>query len=148
MNYLQRENNTQRIYLTENTLDVSEILDENYDYIVESMKNEDFSIKNPTCSLFKELVFDNKVVGFCTYDYSRHFMTSALNNIYVIPQFRGNGLFFEELEKTMKEQNKPSIVEPTRLVVELLIRYGFAKKITDNIVASSIEFIVPGAHVL
>lgn len=148
MNYLQRENNTQRIYLTENTLDVSEILDENYDYIVESMKNEDFSIKNPTCSLFKELVFDNKVVGFCTYDYSRHFMTSALNNIYVLPQFRGNGLFFEELEKTMKEQNKPSIVEPTRLVVELLIRYGFAKKITDNIAASSIEFIVPGAHVL
>lgn len=148
MNYLNRENNTQKVYLTENTLDVSEILDENYDYIVESMKNEDFSIKNPTCSLFKELVFENKVVGFCTYDYSRQFMTSALNNIYVIPQFRGNGLFLEELEKTMKEQNKPSIVDPTRLVVELLIKYGFAKKITDNIAASSIEFIVPGAHVL
>ena len=109
MNYLNRENNTQKVYLTENTLDVSEILDENYDYIVESMKNEGFSIKNPTCSLFKELVFENKVVGFCTYDYSRQFMTSALNNIYVIPQFRGNGLFLEELEKTMKEQNKPSI---------------------------------------
>ena len=148
MEYLIRENNAQRVFLTENTLDVMEILDENYGYIVESMAVEEFSVKNPTCSLFKELVFDNKVVGFCSYDYSREFMTSALNNIYVLPEFRGNGLFLEELTKTMKEHNKPSIVEPTRLVVELLIKYDFARKITDNIVASSFEFIVPGEHVL
>ena len=48
----------------------------------------------------------------------------------------------------MKEHNKPSIVEPTRLVVELLIKYGFAKRITDSIVASSFEFIIPGEQVL
>lgn len=148
MDYLIRENNTQKVYLTEDTLDVMEILKENYSYIVKSMMNENFSVKNHTCSLFKELVYDNKVVGFCSYDYSREFMTSALNNVYVIPEFRGNSLFFDELTKTMKEQNKPSIVEPTRLVVELLIKYGFARKITDNIAASSVEFIVPGEHVL
>lgn len=148
MDYLIRENNIQKVYLTEDTLDVMEILNENYGYIVDSMKMEEFSVKNPTCSLFKELVYETKVVGFCSYDYSREFMTSALNNIYVLPKFRGNGLFLDELTKTMKEQNKPSIIEPTRLVVELLVKYGFAKKITDNIVASSFEFIVPGEHVL
>lgn len=48
----------------------------------------------------------------------------------------------------MLEHNKPSIMEPTRLVVEILIKYGFACKINDDIVASAIEFIVPGNHVL
>ena len=148
MNYLIRKNNIQKVYLTENTLDVMEILSENYDYIADSMNREGFSIISPVCSLFKELVYDTKVVGFCSYDYSRQFMTSALNNIYVLPEFRGKGLFLEELTKTMKEHNKPSIVEPTRLVVELLVKYGFAKRITDSIVASSFEFIIPGEQVL
>ena len=148
MNYLIRKNNIQKVYLTENTLDVMEILSENYDYIADSMNREGFSIISPVCSLFKELVYDTKVVGFCSYDYSRQFMTSALNNIYVLPEFRGNGLFLEELTKTMKEHNKPSIVEPTRLVVELLVKYGFAKRITDSIVACSFEFIIPGEQVL
>ena len=148
MNYLIRKNNVQKVYLTENTLDVMEILSENYDYIADSMNREGFSIISPVCSLFKELVYDTKVVGFCSYDYSRQFMTSALNNIYVLPEFRGKGLFLEELTKTMKEHNKPSIVEPTRLVVELLVKYGFAKRITDSIVACSFEFIIPGEQVL
>ena len=112
MNYLIRKNNIQKVYLTENTLDVMEILSENYDYIADSMNREGFSIISP------------------------------------VPEFRGKGLFFEELTKTMKEHNKPSIVEPTRLVVELLVKYGFAKRITDSIVACSFEFIIPGEQVL
>ena len=39
-------------------------------------------------------------------------------------------------------------MEPTRLLVELLIKHGFAQKINENIVASAIEFIIPGNHVL
>ena len=81
------------------------------------------------------------------YDFSSEFITAALNNIYVLPEFRGNGLFLAELQKTMVEYNKPSIIEPTRLVVELLVKYGFASKISDTLVASSLEFIVPGNHV-
>lgn len=48
----------------------------------------------------------------------------------------------------MAEHNKVSIMEPTRLVVELLIKYGLAHKINENIVASAIEFVIPGDHVL
>ncbi|WP_407374673.1 hypothetical protein [Methanobrevibacter sp.] len=148
VNYLIRENGTQRVFLTEGTLNVLDILNEHYGYIFHAIEEEGIILKASECSLFKELVFENKVVGFCSYDFSREFITAALNNIYVMPQFRGNGLFFDEILNTMAEHNKPSIIEPTRLVVELLIRYGFAKKINDDIVASSIEFIVPGSHVL
>ncbi len=147
-NYLTRENNTQKVYLTEDTIDIIDLLDKNYPYIIDSIKKENFILKSEECNLFKELVFDNKVVGFCSYDFSREFMTAALNSIYILPEFRGNKLFKEELEKTMVEHNKPSIMEPTRLIIEILIKYGYAKKINDNIVASAIELIVPGEHVI
>ena len=148
INFLYRQDDTAEVYLSEDNMDVSEILSKCYGYICSSMLQEDFKIKSPKCNLFKELVFDGKVVGFCSYDFSREFMTAALNNIYVMPQFRGNGLLFKELKTTMVSYNKPSIVEPTRLIVELLIRYGFARMIDDDIVASAMEFIIPGEHVL
>lgn len=148
MKLILREDDSQRVYITERTLDVIDLLKSEYDYIYESIENEGFIIKAPTCSLFKELLFENQVVGFCSYDFSREFLTAALNNIYVLPEFRGNGLFLSELKKTMSEHNKPSIVEPTRLVVELLVKYGFAYKLSENIVASAIEFVIPGEHVM
>ena len=143
-----KEDNAQRVFLSEDTINVMEILDEYYSYILDSIKKEGFTLKYDECNLFKELVFEKKVVGFCSYDFSREFITAALNNIYVLPQYRGNGLFLSEILKTMEEHNKPSIMEPTRLVVELLIKYGFAERVSDNIVASALEFIVPGVHVL
>ena len=146
--FLLRKDNIQKIYLSENNFDVLDILKGNYDYILESMQEEGLNIKCPYCSLFKEIVYENMVVGFCSYDFSREFITAALNNIYIMPQFRGNRLFLSELEKTMVEHNKPSIVEPTRLIVELLIKYGYAEYIDRDIVASSVEFIVPGEHVI
>ncbi|MBQ9160077.1 MAG: GNAT family N-acetyltransferase [Methanobrevibacter sp.] len=146
--YLKREDNSQKVFLSEGTLDVLDILGTHYSYIYDSIISEDFILKYDHCNLFKELTYDNMVVGFCSYDFSREFITAALNNIYVLPEFRGNGIFAEELKRTMVEHNKVSIMEPTRLVVELLIKHGFAQKINENIVASSIEFVIPGSHVL
>lgn len=148
MDMIARDDNTQKVFLSEGQMDVSDILKSSYPYICEAIEDEQIILKGRQCNLFKELVFDSKVVGFCSYDFSAEFITAALNNIYVLPEFRGNGLFLEELQKTMVEYNKPSIVEPTRLVVELLMEYGFAKKISGSIVASSLEFIIPGANVL
>ena len=143
-----KENDNQKVFLSENTIDVLDILEKYYPYIYESMNEEGFILKYEQCNLFKEMVYERKVVGFCTYDFSREFITAAISNIYVLPEFRGNGLFLEEIKRTMAEHNKPSIMEPTRLVVELLVEYGFACKIDDSIVASAIEFIVPGNNVL
>lgn len=148
INFIIREDNTQNAFLCEDAFDLIEILRTKYSYIYDSIQDEGFILKYDQCNLFKELVCDRKVVGFCSYDFSREFLTVALNNIYVLPQFRGNQIFLKELENTMREHNKPSIMEPTRFVVELLVKYGFACRINDNMVASAIEFIVPGYHVL
>lgn len=148
MNTITRNDGVPMVFLSEGTLNVVEILQEDYPEICESIQKEGFILKYSQCNLFKELLFENNVVGFCSYDFSREFMTPALNNIYVLPQYRGNSFLLNELTSTMAEQNKPSIMEPTRLIVELLIEYGFASKITDNIVASAIEFVVPADHVL
>ena len=144
---LKRQDNTRKVFLSENSFDVCDILNKDYGYLLDEIKKEGIILKGKTCNLFKELIFEGNVVGFCTYDFSSEFITAALNNIYVLPEFRGNRLFYIELHQTMMEYNKPSIVEPTRLVVELLVKYGFAKKVSENIVASSLEFIVPGDHV-
>ena len=133
MNLIERTDNTQKVFLSESTLDVIDLLKNNYGYIYDSIQREGFILKYNQCNLFKELVLDGNVVGFCSYDYSREFITSALNNIYVLPEFRGNGLFLNELKRTMVENNKPSIMEPTRLVVELLLRYGFAERSSQPI---------------
>ena len=148
INFIIRDDGTRKAFLSEDSFDILEILKEDYPYIYESINDERFILKYGQCNLFKELLCDRKVVGFCSYDFSREFLTVALNNIYILPKFRGNGIFLKELENTMIEHNKPSIMEPTRLVVELLIKYGFACKINDSLVASAIEFIVPGSHVL
>ncbi|KZX12941.1 hypothetical protein MBORA_09840 [Methanobrevibacter oralis] len=148
MNYLKRDDNTQRIFLTESALNVEDILKEKYDYIWDAINDENFILKSPECNLFKELLYDNKVVGFCSYDFSRQFMTVALNNIYILPNFRRKGIFYRELKKIIETHQKPSIVEPTHLIVEILIKYGFAQKINDNIVVSAIEFVIPGHNVI
>lgn len=148
MEYLIRQDDVHKAFLSEGTLDVRDILRTHYGYIHDAIEKEGFILKYDRCSLFKELVFDGKVVGFCSYDFSRQFITAALNNIYVLPEFRGNGIFLNELKMTMAEHSKPSIMEPTRLVVELLIEYGFARRISDSLVASAIEFVIPGEHVL
>ncbi len=148
MDYLIRDDNTQKVFLSEKSINIEDLLKTYYPYLFDGIKKEGIILKANECNLFKELIYDKKVVGFCSYDFSRQFITAALNNIYVLSEFRGNNLFLEELQKTMVEYNKPSIVEPTHLVVELLIKYGFAKMISENIVASSIEFIVPGSHVI
>lgn len=148
MDIITRNDNTQKVFLSEGTLDVSDILQTHYSYITKSMQDEGFILKYDECNLFKELTFEGKVVGFCSYDFSREFLTAAMNNIYVLPDFRGNGFLLSELENTMSEHNKPSIMEPTRLIVELLIKYGFAKRVSDSIVASAIEFVIPGTHVI
>lgn len=145
---IRKKDNSRKAFLSEDSFDLIRILKDDYTYIYDAIEEEGFILKYSECNLFKELVYDNLVVGFCTYDFSREFMTAALSNIYILPEYRGNRIFLKELEDTMTDYCKPSIMEPTRLVVEALISYGFAQKVTDGIAVSAIEFIVPGSHVL
>lgn len=48
-------------------LDVESILKKDYEYIYESTQNEGFVLENKWGDVFKEILFENKVVGFAFY---------------------------------------------------------------------------------
>ena len=50
------------------TLPIKKLIKENYIYIYRSINKENFYIaKNDSCFFFKEILYENEVVGFATY---------------------------------------------------------------------------------
>lgn len=120
-------------------LDVESILKNDYGYIYESIQNEGFILENKFGDIFKEILFESKVVGFAFYELNS--MTNfVLNEIYILPEFRGYSLFLLEIIILLSAGNTLSILQPTKNIVEILIYYGFASKLSENIVASAISF--------
>lgn len=141
INYVLREENESCLIGAESDVDfliLEEIL-ENYPYILDSMKKEEYYIENDLCSLFDEIVFENKVVGFATYEI-RNETYLMLTECYILPEFRGNRLFFDEICKMIFVGPNFGILQPTRNIVNLLVDYAFAKNITEDLVASAIGF--------
>ena len=60
-NLIIREDNIPEAFLSEDTLDVISILENNYSYLLDSIKNEGFILKYDKCDFFKELIYDCKV---------------------------------------------------------------------------------------
>ncbi|MBQ2654378.1 MAG: SAP domain-containing protein [Bacilli bacterium] len=120
-------------------LDVESILKKDYEYIYVSILNEGFILENRFGDVFKEILFENKVVGFAFYGLNSA-TNFVLNEIYVLPEFRGNSLFLLEINILLAAGNSLSILQPTKNIVEILIHYGFASKLSENIVASAISF--------
>ena len=144
--YIIREDNLPEIYTREENeklLDSYKILEENYAYITEAMKKESFKLKNPHCSVFKELIYKKKVIGFTTYLTEDILADVSLNAIYILPEFRGNYLLYDDLRIFLENDVKISIYEPTRQIINILINYGFAEKLENNLVASAIGLEVP-----
>lgn len=120
------------------SMDTEEIL-KDYPYIIESMNNEEYYLENEMCFVFEELVYENKVVGFATFELHDQ-LTLVLTECYVLPEFRGKQIFFNEICKMIFSAPQFGILQPTRNLVELLIDYSFAKKVNDDIVVSGIDF--------
>lgn len=130
-----------------NYLDIESILKKDYGYIYESIQNEGFILENKLGDIFKEILFENKVVGFAFYELNS--MTNfVLNEIYILPEFRGNSLFLLEITLLLSAGNRLSILQPTKNIVEILIHYGFASKLSENIVASAISFDFKNENIL
>ena len=118
-------------------IDSEEILND-YPYITESMNEEEYCLENELCFAFDELLYENKVVGFATFELNDQ--TLMLTECYILPEFRGKQIFFNEICKMIFSAPEFGILQPTRNVVELLIDYSFAKKVSDDIVVSGIDF--------
>ena len=119
-----------------------DILEDFYPYILNSIKDEEHIVENSYGDFFKEILFEDKVVGFVCYEQNATTCIS-LNEIYILPEFRGNKLFLNEILSMYRGGFELFISQPNRNIVDILIHYGFAKRIPDSIVISAIAFSVP-----
>ena len=128
------------------TLPIKQTIKDNYIYLYRAINDEDYYISDDEkCFFFKEIVFDNEVIGFATYRSSSLDESSlVMQHIYVLPEFRGNSLLEEELdEATMLFESNIIIQSPNRYVIESLINHKLARVFDDRIVISRIAFMIP-----
>lgn len=141
INYVCREDGQSNLISAESEwdfLDLEEIL-EDFPYILKAMEEDGYYIENDICTFFDEIVFENNVVGFATFE-TRNDAYLMLTECFIMPEFRGKRLFFDEICKMIFVGTNFGILQPTRNVVDLLLDYAFAKNVTENIVVSGIPF--------
>ncbi len=128
------------------TIPIKKSIKDNYIYIYRAINDEDYYISDDeTCFFFKEIVYDNEVVGFSAYRSSSIDEQSlVMQHIYILPEFRGNSLLEEELdEATMLFDSNIIIQSPNRYVIESLINHKLARVFDDRIVISRMAFMIP-----
>ncbi|MEE3324801.1 MAG: SAP domain-containing protein [Methanosphaera sp.] len=145
-NCIIREDNIGKIISEDamlDAVDIEETLRSKYIYLYNSIKETNYKLKVNHCTYFKEIVFKKKVVGFFAYTITNSVTNLSLIASYILPEFRGNGLFFDEINKIFEEGKELSIYYPPFFIMELLVKYGFAKTIDEKIIASSIKIDIP-----
>ncbi len=145
-NFIIREDNVGKIISEDGMLDavdIEETLQSKYNYLYNSMKEDNYTLKINHCTYFKEIVFKKKVVGFFAYTIINSLSNLSLVASFILPEFRGRGLFFDEINDVFENGKQISIYYPPRFIIELLIKYGFATKINENIALTSIKMDIP-----
>ena len=142
INYVTRNDKIPVTIDGDHQINCVDILEDFYPYILDSIKSEGHIVENSYGDYFKEILFEDKVVGFICYEQNAPACIS-LNEIYILPEFRGNKLFLNEILSVYRGGFELFISQPTRNLVDILIHHRFAKKIHDNIVISAIAFSIP-----
>ena len=128
------------------TLPIKQLLKDNYIYIYRAVNNENFYI-NPedSCFFFKEILYDNEVVGFAAYRGSDiNNQSLVMQYIYILPEYRGNGLLIEEIDEASTLFESSILIEyPNKYIVNSLLKHKMARVLNDRYVVSRIPFIVP-----
>ncbi len=140
-NYNFKHSNFFSNYQSDKKIGIEELLKKDYADIYESMMDENFELNVDDCDIFNEIKYNHKVVGFSTYNLIDN-NNLILTEIYVLPAFRGNKLFNWELTYLFNEGYVVSIHQPSKKIVELLIKYGYAEKINKSLVVSAINFTI------
>lgn len=128
------------------TLPIEQLLKDNYIYILRSINDENFYIApDDSCFFFKEIVYDNEVVGFATYRANTFDENSlVMQYIYILPDYRGKGLLIEELDEASVLFESGILIEyPNRHIVDSLVRHKMARVFNDRFVVTRIPFIIP-----
>ena len=120
-----------------------ELLEDKYDFILTEIVNEEYIISYDDFEIFQPIIYEGRVAGFYTYerykDTSDKFLVTEL---YVMPEFRGNGIASELVWKWHCDPNYVYYIQkPSRAFIDLLIKNNLAKKF-NNLVLSVVRFSV------
>lgn len=149
-NCIKRDDNIGRTISVDgmvDAVDIEETLKSKYAYLYQSMLDTGYNVKVNHCTYFKEIVFKKKVVGFCAYTIINSVSKLSLVSTYILPEFRKRGLFFDEINGIYEQGDEISIYEPPSFIMKLLIKYGFAKDIGNNLIISSIMLDIPSTSI-
>lgn len=147
MKYIIRDDNIPEISSNEDGQLLGEKLKKEYPYIHDSMEVEGYTIRFNEFSIFHEILSEGKVVGFMTCIHSLG-SNLSVNEAFILPEFRHNNLFLEEITGLLMSGADLSFNEPTRNLIELLIHVNLAVKLNDNLVASAIGLDISEEHVI
>ncbi len=136
-----KHSNDFSIIKQDNKIIIDEVLKNRYSHIYDSIIKEEFELNVENCDVLNEIHFNDKVVGFATYTFANQ-SHLILTNIYILPSHRGNKLFNKEITNLFEKGYVLSINYPSKKIVELLIKYGYAEKVNDSLVVSAINFRV------
>ena len=114
------------------------ILNYEYPFILKAMLLDGFFIvQDKTYDFVKEIVCEDEIVGFTALNFYEDSLIMEL--CYILPDFRGKGLFVDELNIIKKEFDRELWLDlPNRFAIESLIDNGLACKINEVVVKTSV----------
>lgn len=132
-----------------NENDLHDVLKDNYPIILQAMENENYTIDYPKHLLFKELLFEGNPVGFVTLELLQYYSNDiALNECYIMPEYRGKGLLAKEIIELLETPNiRLFIRRPSKSIVKILLDNGLAVLALNNLAISFIPFMVESKDV-
>ncbi len=128
------------------TVNIEDTLKDNYVYLERAVKKDNFYIEpKDSCFFFKEVLYDNEVVGFAAYRPSNTSEKSlVMQYFYVLDEYKDKVLIVEEIDEASALFESSILIEyPTKDIVESLIKHKLARVFNDRFVVSRVPFIIP-----
>lgn len=124
--------------------DLVKFLKEKYPHILKSIQKEDYLLEFVEFSRFQEIYWEDEVVGFITFNQFHIIPTDiAINECYIIPDFRGNNLLFNELFNLITTPNLTFYPRnPNKAFIKVLLKNDLAFKFSNNLIISYMKFVV------
>ena len=124
---------------------LEEFLEEKYNHIYQAMKKEKYTIEYPDNHIvFKQLKYDDKIVGFATVDLVMGELPQyCLSECYIMPEYRGHDILFDFIIHNISNPNYEfTIRRPNRAIMNLLLKYNLAFSLNKDIIISYIRLNV------
>ena len=130
--------------LFKNNEPLDDLLENKYSEISKAIQKEGYNLEFQEYDVFEEITFENKDVGFVTFKNipfsNNHFW---IMDAYIIPEYRGNNLFFDFLFHMLTHDNFEFYPrKPTKAFINVLLKNDYAFKLAPNLVVSYFKFMV------